>query len=90
LAGYVVFHQFGGAVPKFPLLYSGLHSWLRVMVGGVGIGFVGAILGGCPFRMHVLAAEGKKTYWFYLLGFYAALILFTAFPVQRLMATLGR
>lgn len=97
--GYIVFRSFGGAVPNFPL---GLHSeslsgirlepipWTRILIGGLGTGFVGAIIGGCPFRMHVLAAEGKKTYWFYLFGFYAALVLSQAMPIHRLVAVLAK
>jgi len=33
-----------------------------------GGGHPGRARGGCPFRMHVLACEGRKTYWAYLLG----------------------
>jgi uncharacterized membrane protein YedE/YeeE len=37
---------------------------------------VGVLSGGCPFRMHIQALEGKKTYGVYLFGFYAGLIFY--------------
>jgi len=81
LAGYIVFYLLGGAVPEFPALSRtpGLHSssaWGVTVVSGLAVGFVGVLAGGCPFRMHVLAAEGRKTYWYYLLGFYLGLVFF--------------
>ena len=59
-------------------------AWLIAIAGGLGVGFVGALTGGCPFRMHVLAAEGRRTHWFYLLGFYLGLIFFDLVTVQCL------
>ena len=81
LAGFILFKYLGGSIVGFPMLLTtpGLDSvstWLITIVGGLGVGFVGALAGGCPFRMHVLAAEGKRTYWFYLLGFYLGLVFY--------------
>jgi hypothetical protein len=81
LAGYVIFYFAGGTVPEFPALLRtpGMDSarvWVTTLVSGFGVGFVGVLAGGCPFRMHVLAAEGRRTYWFYLLGLYLGLIFF--------------
>jgi uncharacterized protein len=78
---FILFSQLGANVPAFPLLAStpGLatkSTWLWTIVGGLGVGIVGVLSGGCPFRMHVMACEGKKTYWVYLLGFYVGLIFF--------------
>lgn len=81
LGGYVLLDLLGGSVPAFPLfsftplpaLDAGL---ILTVVAGLAVGVVGALGGGCPFRMHVLAAEGRKTYWYYLLGFYAGLIFY--------------
>jgi uncharacterized membrane protein YedE/YeeE len=90
LVGYFLFRRFGGDVPNFPIFRSDAAlriNWLRIIVGGLGMGFIGAIIGGCPLRMHVLAAEGKRTYWFYLLGFYVALVLLEAVPIRHLIAT---
>ena len=82
LAGYILFSNLGGSIPAFPLfLQTGVlptpaSVWLFTIVSGLGVGIVGALAGGCPFRMHVLAAEGKKTTWVYLLGFYIGLIFY--------------
>ncbi len=89
LGGFILFRFLGGSVPGFPQLLntplmSLKSSWLIAIIGGLGVGFVGALAGGCPFRMHVLAAEGKKTYWFYLLGFYVGLIFFNLVTSQYL------
>jgi uncharacterized protein len=81
LAGFIIFRLLHGTVPAFPLLLStplpALNTALLItVVSGLAVGAVGALAGGCPFRMHVLAAEGRKTYWFYLLGFYAGLVFY--------------
>jgi uncharacterized membrane protein YedE/YeeE len=81
LAGYILFGFLGGSIPSFPLfLHPAIPTppsvWIITIVSGLGVGIVGALSGGCPFRMHVLAAEGKKTYWVYLLGFYVGLIFY--------------
>jgi uncharacterized protein len=94
LIGYALFQRIGGAVPLFPLLrHSDLSSSIKltpIVIGGLGMGFVGALAGGCPFRMHVLAAEGKRTYWFYLMGFYLGLVLFEIVPLHRIIGGLLR
>ena len=81
LGGFIVFNALGANVPAFPLLnvtsvLASKSTWLWTLVGGLGVGIVGVLSGGCPFRMHVLACEGKKTYWSYLFGFYIGLIFF--------------
>ncbi len=81
VGGFLVFGFLRGSVPGFPLLLStplpasGAELLLTVLAG-LGVGVVGTLAGGCPFRMHVLAAEGRKTYWYYLLGFYVGLIFY--------------
>lgn len=81
VAGYAVFSLLGGAVPEFPTLMrtpelGSTRVWITTIVSGLGVGFVGVLGGGCPFRMHVLAAEGRRTYWYYLLGLYLGLVFF--------------
>jgi uncharacterized protein len=81
LAGFTIFHFLGGAVPGFPQflqmpMISLSANWWLVVIGGLGVGVVGALSGGCPYRMHIQAAEGKKTYWYYLLGFYIGLVFY--------------
>ncbi len=87
LVGFIIFGYLGGAVPGFPQfikapLMNINTAWWVVVIGGLGVGFVGALSGGCPFRMHVLASEGKTTYWYYLLGFYVGLIFYNTVTVH--------
>lgn len=79
--GFTLFNFLGGNVPAFPMFATtttllSKPTLLLTLVGGLGVGIVGVLSGGCPFRMHVLACEGKKTYWAYLFGFYVGLIFF--------------
>jgi uncharacterized membrane protein YedE/YeeE len=89
LGGFVLFWFLGGDVPGFPQILqlpqmSISSAWWMAVLGGLGVGFVGALSGGCPYRMHILAAEGKKSYWYYLLGFYLGLVFFNLVTVHLL------
>ena len=48
------------------------------VVGGFGVGFVSTLANGCPFRQHVLAAQGTKSSVAYLAGFFAGAVMFHA------------
>lgn len=81
VGGFTLFDLLGGNVPAFPMfattaVLASKSTLLWTILGGLGVGITGVLSGGCPFRMHVLACEGKKTYWAYLLGFYVGLIFF--------------
>jgi uncharacterized membrane protein YedE/YeeE len=81
LGAFILFSRLGGDVPDFPLFSSAAvlaakSTWFWMIVGGLGVGIVGLLSGGCPFRMHVLACEGRQTYWVYLLGFYVGMIFY--------------
>jgi len=89
--GYLVFSLLGGFVPLFPLLFqsprtSMLTVWIAAVVGGLGVGFFGGLAGACPFRMHVLAAEGKRTSYFYLAGFYVGIVFFNVLAEPALIS----
>ncbi|MGA2503100.1 MAG: YeeE/YedE thiosulfate transporter family protein [Anaerolineales bacterium] len=80
LGGFIIFGLLGSGIIGFPMIQQTSiltrSALIITIVAGLGVGIVGALSGGCPYRMHVLAAEGKKTYWVYLLGFYAGLIFY--------------
>jgi uncharacterized membrane protein YedE/YeeE len=86
LGGYVLFSLLGSGVIGFPMLLQTTiltrPAIIITIVSALGVGIVGALSGGCPYRMHVLAAEGKKTYWVYLLGFYAGLVFYNLATVH--------
>jgi uncharacterized membrane protein YedE/YeeE len=90
LGGYILFSHLGGTIPEFPIFLNvgiGTFSseWLIMLVGGLGVGIVGVLSGGCPYRMHILAAEGRKTQWFYLLGFYIGLVFYNLVTVHLMV-----
>ncbi len=87
LGGYLLFSLLGGSVPGFPMIFqtSLLASRAAIIItimSALGVGITGALAGGCPYRMHVLAAEGRKTYWVYLMGFYGGLIFYNLVTVH--------
>jgi len=89
LIGFWLFSLLGGNIPGWPMLLDtpgmGLRStWLFAIVGGLGLGFFACLSGGCPYRCHIMAMEGKKTWWYYLLGFYGGLLYFDVVTVPFL------
>ncbi|MGZ6347182.1 MAG: YeeE/YedE thiosulfate transporter family protein [Anaerolineales bacterium] len=86
LGGFILFSLLGSSILGFPMILQTSmltrSALIITIVAGLGVGVVGALSGGCPYRMHVLAAEGKKTYWVYLLGFYAGLIFYNVATVH--------
>jgi uncharacterized membrane protein YedE/YeeE len=86
LGGFILFSLLGSGIIGFPMLLQTTiltrSAIIITIVSALGVGIVGALSGGCPYRMHVLAAEGKKTYWVYLLGFYAGLVFYNVATVH--------
>jgi uncharacterized protein len=86
LGGFIIFSLLGSGILGFPMLFQTTiltrSAIIITIVSALGVGIVGALSGGCPYRMHVLAAEGKKTYWVYLLGFYAGLVFYNLATVH--------
>lgn len=46
------------------------------LVGGLGVGYFSTLANGCPFRQHVLAAQGVRSSIAYLAGFFAGAVIF--------------
>jgi hypothetical protein len=70
LAGLLV-----GSHP-LPSLGSDVIAVLLTIIGGLGVGYFSTLANGCPFRQHVLAAQGVISSIFYLLGFLAGAVIF--------------
>ncbi|MCK5604689.1 YeeE/YedE family protein, partial [Candidatus Pacearchaeota archaeon] len=70
--GFMIFGFFGGTITDFPMpIQLDSAGYLVVsIIGGISIGFFSVLAEGCPFRQHVMAAEGRESAMFYLLGFY--------------------
>ena len=78
-------------VPGDPITWSpkvGAHIILAVL-GGFGLGFFSCIAGGCPFRQHIMAAEGSKSAIVYLVGFALGAIIFHRFVAPFIKAVLA-
>jgi uncharacterized membrane protein YedE/YeeE len=85
--GYSIFRLMGGAIPNYPLGMTGIGSTAIVIasiIGGAGMGFFSVFAEGCPFRQHVMAAEGKKSAWLYLLGLYIGIGYFNVVTIKWL------
>ena len=67
LAGGVAVGEFGRPA---------LTDLLLTVAGGLGVGYVSVLANGCPFRQHVLAAQGSGGSFVYLAGFFSGAILF--------------
>lgn len=65
-------------VPGDPITWSPkVWSHLALaIIGGLGVGFFSVLAGGCPFRQHVMAAEGSWSAIAYILGFAAGAVIF--------------
>lgn len=76
--GFVLFRYVGGDVPNLPApIDFGSSGYLVIsIIGGLGMGFFSVMAEGCPFRQHVMAAEGRQSALFYLLGFYVGIVYF--------------
>lgn len=57
------------------------------IVGGFGVGYFSTLANGCPFRQHVLAAQGVRSSISYLAGFFAGALIFHIW-VERLLLRL--
>jgi len=101
LIGYIIFYGLG-MIPSFPwVLEKGLTAipgdaagsagfmahFLVTIIGGIGVGFLSVIQGGCPFRNYVMAAEGNKSAMTYILGLLVGAVVFHLFvlPVIKML-----
>ena len=90
--GYALFGFIGGDIINYPLGIDGFNSTGIVIVsiiGSLGLGFFSVYAEGCPFRQHVMAAEGRVGAMYYLLGFYLGIIYFNFVTIKWLELFLG-
>ena len=78
-------------IPNFPLGNDIISPGILIatIVGSLGLGFWSVMAEGCPYRQHVMAAEGRVGAMFYLLGFYAGITYFFLVTVKWLELLLG-
>ncbi len=84
--GFIIFGFFGGTITDFPtpIQLDSAGYLLVSIVGGISIGFFSVLAEGCPFRQHVMAAEGRESAMFYLLGFYIGILYFYIVTIRLL------
>jgi uncharacterized membrane protein YedE/YeeE len=67
-----------------PFASSDVITILFTVSGGFGVGYFSTLANGCPFRQHVLAAQGVRSSMAYLAGFLAGAVIFHA-VIERLV-----
>jgi uncharacterized membrane protein YedE/YeeE len=76
----------GGAVGPFGL--PDAVTLALTVIGGFGVGAVSILANGCPFRQHVLAAQGAISSIAYLAGFLVGAVLFHSLVIPLLLRLL--
>lgn len=74
----------GGAAQAVPTWTA----WVLTLVGGLGVGLLSTWANGCPFRQHVLAAQGAVNAMTYLGGFLVGAVLFHTLVAPLLLRLL--
>jgi len=90
--GYALFGAMGGNIPDFPLGLEGLDSTallISTIIGGFGLGFFSVFSEGCPFRQHVMAAEGREGAMYFLIGFYVGIVYFNFITIKWFELLIG-
>lgn len=85
--GYALFGLMWGDIPNFPLGLEGFDSTgllIAAVIGSIGLGFFSVYAEGCPFRQHVMAAEGRQGAMYYLIGFYIGIVYFNLVTIKWL------
>lgn len=73
----------GGGRPG-PFAAPDMMTVVLTIAGGFGVGFISTLAEGCPFRQHVLAAQGARSSLAYLVGFFAGAAIFHAWTAPLL------
>jgi uncharacterized membrane protein YedE/YeeE len=89
LTAWVVFPLIGLVIGSRlgPFSISDATTVLLTIAGGFGVGYLSTLANGCPFRQHVLAAQGVRSSIAYLAGFLASAVLFHIW-IERLLLRL--
>lgn len=70
-----------------PFAVADAATVLLTVLGGFGVGYFSTLANGCPFRQHVLAAQGVRSSIAYLAGFFAGAVIFHSW-IERLLLRL--
>jgi uncharacterized membrane protein YedE/YeeE len=64
-------------VPGAPAGLSALAYVILAVIGGIVVGLIGVLLGGCPLRQCVMTAEGNIRSLFFVIGMCIGAVVFT-------------
>lgn len=84
---FPLFGLVGGRLPG-PFGVPDAVTVALTVLGGFGVGYLSTLANGCPFRQHVLAAQGVISSMTYLAGFLAGAVLFHTVTAPLLAAWL--
>jgi len=78
LTAWLTFPMTGLILGSRPLSFTNPDgvAVLLTVFGGFAVGYVSTLANGCPFRQHVLAAQGVRSSIAYLAGFLAGAVIF--------------
>jgi len=90
LTAWVAFPLVGLFVGSRPLppVGSDVVAVILTVIGGLGVGYFSTLANGCPFRQHVLAAQGVISSIAYLAGFIAGAVIFHSWIAHLLLRLL--
>ena len=71
-----------------PFAFADIVTVILTIIGGFGVGYFSTLANGCPFRQHVLAAQGTLSSIAYLAGFFAGAVIFHAWTERILLRLL--
>ncbi len=67
------------AIPGAPGGLSTAAVIICMLVGGIFVGIIGTLLGGCPLRQLVMTSEGNIKSGFFVIGMLVGAVIFSAF-----------
>lgn len=66
----------GSVLRLFEMSPLTIGAGILAVIGGIGVGVFSTLANGCPFRQHVMAAQGAVSSIAYLAGFYLGAVFF--------------
>lgn len=77
------------AIPGAPAGISVAATIICMIVGGIFVGIIGTLLGGCPLRQLVMTSEGNVKSGFFVIGMLIGAVIFSAFVLGWVVDLFG-